>query len=137
MSSLENRIEAEKYQWENNFKRDGIKRLRSAEEAVKTDFRVGLEDSQKQCSEIIASMEARTSSLEQKMTTKIGIVDTEAIAFVKESERQTCQIIHDKLNERDKMLRDLFNTEVNKLRSQVDRVNSDVSKIRSKICLIM
>ena len=134
---LENKLEAEKYRWENNFKREGAKRVKETEEAMRSDFRVGLEDSQKQCGDIIINMEARTSSLEHKINNRIKILNSEAIAYVQESERETCQLVRDKLNERDKMLKDIFHAETEKLRREMNKARSDASNFRSKICVIL
>ena len=136
MSSLENNLESEKYRWENRFRREGIKRIKATEDAVRTDFRVGLEDSQKQCSEIIANVEARTASLEQKLRDRIAVMDAEAAASVQESERQTFRLIVDRLDQRDKVLRDVFKNEAEKLHQEVKKIK-DASNRKSKFCTVI
>ena len=114
-----------------------MKRLKVTEDAVRTDFRVGLEDSQKQCTEILSSIEEKSASLEQKLTNRIGVMDAEFVANIQDSEQKTCLLIIEKLNQRDKALKELFNEEVEKVEKSVKRVRKDVSSLKSKFCIII
>lgn len=134
---MDSRISNEKRKWEDSFKRETDRRIRTAEEAIRTDFRVGLEDSQKQCGDILSGMQERTGSLEQKLTDKIAAIDAEAGSRLLESERLTREMINQKLDERDKNTKQVFQQETEELRKEITEVRTDVNQLKSKCCVIL
>ena len=93
-----------------------MKQIKVTEDAA--DFRVGLEDSQKQCAEMLSSIEEKSTSLEQKLMNKINVMDAEFNANIQNSELKTCLLIIEKLNQRDKALKELFNEEMEKVKKK-------------------
>lgn len=114
-----------------------MKRLKVTEDVVRTDFRVGLEDSQKQCSEILSSIDQKSASLEQKLTDRVALMDSEFVGNCQDLERKTRLHIINKLNERDKVLKELFEKEAEKVRKDVKSVRKDVSNLKSKVCVVL
>jgi len=128
---------SEKRKWIEQFRRETDRRVRTAEEAIRTDFRVGLEDSQKQCGDILASMQERTASVEQNLTAKIVILDAESAAKLQESERITRSLIDTLLDEREKSMKQMFNVEAATLRNEVSKVKLEVGRTHFKCCVIL
>ncbi|XP_078481318.1 uncharacterized protein LOC100179575 [Ciona intestinalis] len=137
LSDIDGKIDSEKRKWEENFKREADRRIRAAEDAIRTDFRVGLEDSQKQCGDILSSMQERTGSLEQKLVAKMAAVEAVASAKIAESERTTRQMIGQKMDERDSNLKQEFKEESEVLRQDISQMKVEVTTLQSKCCVIL
>nr|XP_002127235.1 uncharacterized protein LOC100179575 isoform X2 [Ciona intestinalis] len=137
LSDIDGKIDSEKRKWEESFKREADRRIRAAEDAIRTDFRVGLEDSQKQCGDILSSMQERTGSLEQKLVAKMAAVEAVASAKIAESERTTRQMIGQKMDERDSNLKQEFKEESEVLRQDISQMKVEVTTLQSKCCVIL
>uniref|UniRef100_H2Z9M1 Uncharacterized protein n=1 Tax=Ciona savignyi TaxID=51511 RepID=H2Z9M1_CIOSA len=137
LSEIDGKIDSEKRKWEENFKREADRRIRAAEDAIRTDFRVGLEDSQKQCGDILSSMQERTASLEQKLVAKMAAADAVNSAKIDESERSIRQAFDHKLDERDSGLKLEFKTETDGLKQEISQMRQEVTQMQSKCCVIL
>ena len=85
----------------------------------------------------MSSMQERSASLEQKVTNRIAVMDAENASVVQDTERLTCQFILDKLDERDRLMKDIFNDKAEKLQKEVKKVHKEATTTKSFFCILL
>jgi len=132
-----NRIDKERKRWEDNFKREADRKIRTAKDAIQQDFRIGLEDSQKQCNDIIMKIQEKTTSLEEKLNRKIAATEAETSANIEKSEKIVYHTISEKMDERDQAVKQAFYKETKDIEQSINEIRAEIGRVDSKCCVIL
>lgn len=131
------RIDKERKRWEDNFKREADRKIRTAKDAIQTDFRIGLEDSQKQCNDIIMKIQEKTVTLEDKLNRKIAATEAETKANIEKSEKIVYHTISEKMDERDNAVKQAFYKETKEIENSINEIRGEIGRVDSKCCVIL
>lgn len=137
LQDVDQRIDKEKQRWEDNFRREADTRVRTAEENIRSDFRNGLEDAQRQCADIIKTTQDRTTNMENSLTEKIEVLDHTNATRVQDCENNLVRLIDNTMKERDVKLAQNFKLETDRMRQEIVDIRGDLNQLSSKCCTIL
>ncbi|CAK8695021.1 uncharacterized protein LOC143447133 [Clavelina lepadiformis] len=137
LSDIDTKLQREKQQWEERFTRDIDRRLKPAEEAIRKEFREGLNDSQKHCSDILHHLGEKNASLEKKMSEKISSIDGKYHLIVQESAHASSLLTDQKIEEQAATIVASFETQFASLRDEMTEARLDITHLKSKCCNIL